>query len=156
MDARIPTRLLAGARAVMGAALALSLMAGAASAETPAAKAAPKKTASAAAASGAQKMGQASSAFDSFTATWMTQLQAASALQPVAAGAVASRTYRKYTGEFTKEVKPTGVPSNPFVGVLKYVEEEYSCTDAARTQCSLVSTMPVTEIFRFQNGRWVY
>jgi len=148
MDARIRTRLVA----VVGAALALALVGGAARAETPAGK----KATSTSSAGGEQKMGQASSAFDSFTSTWMTQLAAASALQPVAAGAVASRTYRKYTGEFTKEVKPTGVPSNPFVGVLRYVEEEYSCSDAARTQCSLVSTMPVTEIFRFQNGRWVY
>jgi hypothetical protein len=32
----------------------------------------------------------------------------------------------------------------------------YTCSDAKATRCSVASTTPVTEIFRFQDGRWVY
>jgi hypothetical protein len=65
-------------------------------------------------------------------------------------------TYKGYAGDFDIEIKPTGYAVAPFVGILRYSEQLFRCTDASATRCRIVSTVPVTEIFRFQNGRWVY
>ena len=35
-------------------------------------------------------------------------------------------------------------------------EQVFTCADTGATRCRIASTTPVTEIFRFQNGRWVY
>ena len=47
-------------------------------------------------------------------------------------------------------------PAAPFVGLLRYGEQLFSCSDTGATRCGVAHTTPVTEIFRFQNGRWVY
>jgi hypothetical protein len=65
-------------------------------------------------------------------------------------------TYRGYANDFKIEIKHTGYAPAPFVGVLRYSEQLYTCADAAATRCRVAGTTPVTEIFRFQNGRWVY
>jgi hypothetical protein len=102
-----------------------------------------------------QKMAQARSAFDAFTQNWMDKLRGSSALQTVSASS-GGRTVKRFSTTHTEEVKPTGSPSNPYVGVLHYTEESYSCSDAAQKNCTLVDSTPVTEIFRYQNGQWVY
>ncbi len=65
-------------------------------------------------------------------------------------------TYRGYGDEFSIELRPTGHPKAPYVGLLRYTELLYSCTDAKADDCTIASSLPVTEIFRFQDGRWVY
>ena len=65
-------------------------------------------------------------------------------------------TYRGYGDEFSIELRPTGHPKAPYVGLLLYTELLYSCTDAKADDCTIASSLPVTEIFRFQDGRWVY
>ncbi len=65
-------------------------------------------------------------------------------------------TYRGYGDEFSIELRPTGHPEAPYVGLLRYTELLYSCTDARADDCTIASSLPVTEIFRFQDGRWVY
>ena len=65
-------------------------------------------------------------------------------------------TYKGYGGDFQIEIKQTGYVRAPFVGILRYKEQLYACTDARATRCRVASITPVTEIFRFQNGRWVY
>ena len=65
-------------------------------------------------------------------------------------------TYRGYAADFSSEVQPTGRPAAPFVGLLRYTELLYSCSDAAATQCTIASRDPLTEIFRFQDGHWHY
>ncbi len=65
-------------------------------------------------------------------------------------------TYRGYAPHFTTEVQATGRPTAPFVGLLQYTELLYSCSDAAATECNVASRVPLTEIFRFQDGRWRY
>ena len=65
-------------------------------------------------------------------------------------------TYRGYGEDFAIELRPTGHASAPFVGLLRYSEHVYSCETAAARQCRIASTIPVTEIFRFQDGRWKY
>jgi hypothetical protein len=65
-------------------------------------------------------------------------------------------TYRGYGEDFTTELRPTGHATAPFVGILRYTEHIYSCTELSAENCTVVSSIPVTEIFRFQDGRWVY
>ena len=121
---------------------------GATVASTPTPKAALKSS------SGGGAEAQARSAFDSFTQTWMDKLRSSSAIRTVSTSS--GSTVKRFSTSHTEEVKPTGSPSNPFVGVLHYTEESYNCSDAAQRNCTLVESTPVTEIFRFQNGKWVY
>ncbi len=65
-------------------------------------------------------------------------------------------TYRGYADGFNVEVRSTGHPEAPFVGVLRYTELLYSCSDVAAATCSVASSVPQAEIFRYQSGRWLY
>ena len=65
-------------------------------------------------------------------------------------------TYRGYGEEFRTELRPTGHAAAPFVGLLHYTENVYSCRDLAGGPCSLAATVPVTEVFRYRGGRWTY
>ncbi len=75
----------------------------------------------------------------------------------VAAGpGAAVFTYRGYGEDFRTELRPTGQAAAPFVGLLHYTEHVYSCRDLAGGSCTIASTVPVTEIFRYQRGAWTY
>lgn len=65
-------------------------------------------------------------------------------------------TYRGYGDEFRTELRETGNAAAPWVGLLHYTERVYSCRDASGSECTLASTVPVTEVFRFRGGRWAY
>jgi hypothetical protein len=99
--------------------------------------------------------------FRSFASGWMEKLervetrnQARPRIRPH--GSQTLITYKGYGTDFEIEVKHTGYAPAPFVGVLRYSEQVYTCADTRATRCRLASTVPVTEIFRFQNGRWIY
>ncbi len=62
-------------------------------------------------------------------------------------------TYTGYGDDFTIELRPTGHAVAPYIGLLRYTELQYSCQ---QERCSVASQMGITEIFRFQNGRWIY
>jgi hypothetical protein len=64
--------------------------------------------------------------------------------------------YRGYTDDFRVELRATGYPGAPFVGLIRYGEQLFTCADPGATRCGVSHTTPVTEIFRYQNGRWVY
>jgi hypothetical protein len=64
--------------------------------------------------------------------------------------------YTGYDDGVRLQLKPTGSVAAPYVGLLQYQQKTFHCTDEAGKSCRVVSTTPVTEIFRFQNGRWVY
>lgn len=85
----------------------------------------------------------------------MNELRGASAHQTVA---VSSGGYavKRFSMTHTDEVKATGTATNPYVGILHYTEDLYECADAAETDCTIVDRTPVTEIFRYQNGAWIY
>jgi hypothetical protein len=75
----------------------------------------------------------------------------------VAAGpGAAVFTYRGYGEGFRTELRPTGQAVAPFVGLLHYTEHVYSCRDLEGGSCTVASTVPVTEIFRYQRGSWTY
>lgn len=97
--------------------------------------------------------------FDDFAKDWMKKLhdlERKSRGAPGRSKTGSSVSYRGYSSEFSTELKPTGRPEIPYVGILQYSERVYRCTDATLERCSIASVVPVTEIFRFQNGRWVY
>jgi len=103
----------------------------------------------------------ASAALDAFASQWMDRMERVeddNRRKPttVRGGAASEVTYRGYTNDFKVELRPTGYPAAPFVGLIRYGEQLFRCTDAGATRCGVSQTTPVTEIFRFQNGRWVY
>ncbi len=103
---------------------------------------------------------RAQRSFDQFAKRWMGKMATVerdSRRAPDKAGATGPAVkYTGYSPEFTTELKPTGYAQVPWVGVLHYTERLYRCADASLGQCSIASVIPVTEIFRFQNGKWVY
>ena len=101
----------------------------------------------------------AKATFAKFAQSWMNKVQRIAAEQKSTVSPGASSTlvtYRDYTDEFTIELRPTGHAKAPFVGILRYNEQIFSCRNIATNDCSLSSQIPVTEIFRYQDGRWVY
>ena len=104
---------------------------------------------------------RARASFDEFARSWMAKMEATEAknrahptVQPGPSANIV--TYRGYDDGFTVELRPTGQPSAPFVGILRYNEQVYSCSAVDASKCTVASSSPVTEIFRYQGGRWIY
>ena len=104
---------------------------------------------------------RARTSFSDFARSWMAKMQENEAqnrenptVQPGASENIV--TYRGFDEGFTVELRPTGHPTAPFVGILRYNEQVYSCSGLGASKCSVASSLPVTEIFRYQGGRWVY
>lgn len=104
---------------------------------------------------------KAAASFDAFASRWMDRMQRAEddnrmAPQISTDTQAPGTSYRGYTDEFKVELRETGYPGAPFVGLIRYSEELYHCADRGATRCGVRRRTPITEIFRFQNGRWVY
>ena len=65
-------------------------------------------------------------------------------------------TYRAVDDTFETELRPTGRPTSPYVGVLRYTEHTYTCNDVHASRCRVTSSLPMTEVFRYRGGRWTY
>jgi hypothetical protein len=101
----------------------------------------------------------AKAAFEQFAGSWMEKVQRLAADQRPTVSPGASSTvvtYRDYAEDYSVELRPTGHASAPYVGILRYNEQIFSCRNISANDCSLSSQIPVTEIFRYQGGRWVY
>lgn len=101
----------------------------------------------------------AEAAFKEFAKDFMAKhyrLEEKERMQPTLSRGNNQVTYRGYDDKYTVELRPTGHPSAPYVGLLRYTERIYSCTDMDAKNCRIASTVPVTEIFRYQNGSWSY
>lgn len=103
----------------------------------------------------------AGASFEAFARDFMERVRERSAqqrekptLRPGSEAMVA--TYRDVDGHFETELRPTGSPRAPYIGVLRYTELVFSCTDIEATTCEVATTVPVTEIFRLRDGRWTY
>lgn len=103
----------------------------------------------------------AHASFEAFASDWMARTRARGdqdranpRLTPGARELVAS--YREVAPEFETELRHTGHPDTPYVGVLHYTEHVVQCADLRGTACHVVATLPVTEVFRLRDGRWVY
>ena len=127
---------------------ALLLTATAAHADSPAALANPAHT-------------RAEASFHRFADEWMQKVRALELehrSNPTVKDAATRPlvTYRGYGEDYSTELRPTGHPRAPYVGLLRYTEHVYSCETMEAESCRIASTVPVTEIFRYQNGRWSY
>ncbi len=96
-------------------------------------------------------MARAEASFQDFAKGWMKKMEAAEAENRARAQGA---TFRGYDDDFKIELKPTGSGSAPYVGLLRY--QEHECAAGSGSGCTVASTTAVTEIFRFQGGRWVY
>ncbi len=101
------------------------------------------------------------SSFSVFAKKWMAKMEIAEARNrenPTVGPGPSQNlvTYRGFGKDFTVELRPTGQPSSPFIGILRYSEQIYSCREVAASNCSVASSIPVTEIFRYQSGHWIY
>lgn len=104
---------------------------------------------------------RARTSFSEFARSWMAKMgenEAQSRKNPTVQPGPSENivTYRGFGEDFTVELRPTGHPSAPFVGILRYNEQVYNCSGVGASKCSVVSSLPVTEIFRYQGGRWIY
>lgn len=104
---------------------------------------------------------RAERSFDDFAKGWMQKMAKAEgqnrtrpALQPH--GGVMVASYRGYDDDYVIELKPTGSATAPWVGILRYHELTYTCADKSTSSCAPSKKLRVTEIFRFQGGKWVY
>jgi hypothetical protein len=100
----------------------------------------------------------AQQSFQTFAAEWMDRLHRVEAQNKsnVLGNGTTSVSYRGYDHEFKTELRPTGNTKAPYVGMIRYLEREYRCADSRALDCQVEKTTPVTEVFRFQDGRWVY
>lgn len=105
--------------------------------------------------------GNAERDFGKFANSWMAdmkQREASNRNQPTIER-YAGRTYATYTGyapEWKTEVHATGDSSSPYVGVLQYKEQLFTCADETTRKCSVSRSTPVTEVFPYRNGKWKY
>ena len=97
------------------------------------------------------------SQFHEFAKQWMSRVQTLQAKPVAMAGASQPIfTYRGYGDDYSIELRPTSHAAAPYVGLLRYTENVYSCSSADAKDCRIASSVPVTEIFRYQDGRWSY
>ena len=94
---------------------------------------------------------RAESSFQTFAQDWMKKMEAAEAHARKQAG---GSSYRGYDDAFRIELKATGSAAAPYVGLLRYQEQQ--CAAGSDAACKVTGTTQVTEIFRFQGGRWIY
>lgn len=104
---------------------------------------------------------RAERSFDEFAKGWMqkmARLESQNRAKPTVGshGGAMVASYRGYDGDYKIELKPTGSSTAPWVGILRYHELTYTCADQSTASCSPSKKMRVTEIFRFQGGKWVY
>ncbi|MGH0028660.1 MAG: hypothetical protein ACQGVC_02630 [Myxococcota bacterium] len=104
---------------------------------------------------------QAEAAFQRFAEGWISKAvargeRASDAPRAREGSAGMVFTYQAVDQAFETELRPTGRPASPYVGVLRYTEHTYTCADVQGSDCKVTSSLPVTEVFRFRDGRWGY
>lgn len=87
--------------------------------------------------------------FEAFSRTWIDKMRAIAAARGVAGRKRLRNTYEM-------QLVPTGSEQAPYVGVLHYCEVALTCASAEEASCTAVSSVVVTEMFRYQAGQWVY
>ncbi len=95
---------------------------------------------------------RAEASFSTFAESWMAKLGRAESGNRAS---LKNGSYRGFGKDFRTQLRATGNPASPYVGVLQYTELTYQCRPGGKS-CRVASTIPVMEIFRFRSGRWVY
>ena len=98
---------------------------------------------------------RAERSFERFATSWMKKLGRDEATHRRGVSQK-SQSYRGYTDGFETELRATGVPTSPFVGILRYAELTYRCEGGKADRCRVATRTPVTEIFRLEGERWIY
>jgi len=88
--------------------------------------------------------------FRAFASAWLEKMRKAGAAKNAPGGR------RQILDAFETELRPTGNQQAPWVGLLRYCEQALRCTGTSTTSCQPSKSTVVTEIFRFQAGKWVY
>jgi hypothetical protein len=99
--------------------------------------------------------------FERFAKEFIVKLQRANAALRRQPEIRASRsgplaTYRTTGDAFSIELKSTGNAAAPWVGLLRYTEQLYTCAASDPKSCTLAAHTPITEVFRFRKGRWEF
>ena len=97
------------------------------------------------------------SSFEVFADDWMANLTRHERRTARELGSTGSADHHRRFGRYYEvELRPTGRAAVPFVGILRYTEERWRCAKASQSRCNLDSRNAVSEVFRFQDGRWIY
>ena len=110
---------------------------------------------------GADARRLAEASFQQFASEWVATLHGRIARErdkpKLRAGAIAPlATFREIDLDYTTELRTTGRPQAPYVGVVHYTELTFTCTNLTTQDCPLAMKTPVSEVFRYRAGRWVY
>ncbi len=92
---------------------------------------------------------KAEASFQSFARGWVQDLR-----QREAKANKAGQDHTAPGREWRVELRPTGRVKTPYVGILHYTENRMQCRTAGA--CKRIGGNGVSEMFRFQNGKWVY
>jgi len=100
-------------------------------------------------------------AFGTFAKSWMGEMEQreqANRSRPTIEeqGSRSYASYLAYAPEWKVEVHATGDATAPYVGILHYEEQRYTCRDTTTRSCSLATSTPVTEVFPYRDGAWKY
>jgi hypothetical protein len=96
---------------------------------------------------------RAEASFSSFAESWMAKLGRAESGNRAG---IKNGSYRGFGKDFQTQLRATGNPASPYIGMLQYTEVVYQCARPGGKSCRVASTVPVMEIFRFRSGRWLY
>jgi hypothetical protein len=96
---------------------------------------------------------RAETSFTSFAESWMAKLGRAESGNRAS---VKNGSYRGFGKDFRTQLRATGNPASPYIGMLQYTEVVYQCSRPGGKSCRVASKVPVMEIFRFRSGRWLY
>lgn len=110
---------------------------------------------------GQVSLSSAKLAFEKHSEKWMADLEKGEAenRRKASVYSVASEEVVRFDGysdDWETQVKPTGSPQTPYVGILRYKEHTYTCMRSDESRCTVTRSVPVSEIFSFRNGRWTY
>ncbi|UKL12989.1 hypothetical protein [Dissulfurimicrobium hydrothermale] len=106
--------------------------------------------------------------FERFAKAWMAKLEAISRenskkirLEPLERDGVYVGRYVCYGPECNISIKRTGSKETPYVGMIYYSEKQVlkkgpTRQDALNDPGTPIEEVPVTEIFRYTKGKWVY
>ncbi len=96
---------------------------------------------------------RAEASFSSFAESWMAKLGRAESGNRAS---IKNGSYRGFGKDFHTQLRATGNPVSPYIGMLQYTELVYQCSRPGGKSCRVASTVSVMEIFRFRSGRWLY
>lgn len=106
--------------------------------------------------------------FERFAKSWMAKLEGINKLNSKNVGIKMSQPDGLYMGKYIcygpeckTSIKKTDSAETPYIGLIHYSEKQIlkkgvNMQDALNDPGTTIEETPVTEIFRFSRGRWIY